>query len=150
MFQNTYIKFQNYTQSEKQNIKSYHDKRIIFIIILFFDYQSTIKQKFITFFNNIRKKHRIVFNQQFSVIDLMKFVDKIKRLENNERKFKKKANASEISTIFRSKKTTSFFLSNFSRNRKTKTIKTINSNLMLTLFRLCHVYIAESSQNTRN
>ena len=113
MFQNTYIKFQHYTQNKKQNKKFYHDKRIVFIIILFFNYQLTIKQEFINFFNDIRKKHRIIFNQQFFIIDLIKFVNKIKRFENNERKFKecqeKKTNAIEISIIFRSKKTRSFF-----------------------------------------
>ena len=67
--------------------------------------------------------------------------------ENSKKNYQKKTRTRFRQFFVRRKR--QFFFQIFQKNRKIKTTKTINSNLILILFRLCHVHIAESSQNTK-
>ena len=161
LFRNIYIRLQKCVQKKCQ-YQNFSWQKNLFYIYFIFKIIIHITHEIHQFLWQHTKKTSYNFQSTFFIDILNEFVDKIKRLKNNEyelkrkkrkrKKLKRKNKRNKKSKKFYSLKIITILnfsnLTNLTITKKTK--KTTNSNLMLILFFSTKNYIDKSRSNIKN
>ena len=134
-YANIYNKWFKYIQYDNQDIKSYNEKRIHYIFILFKTFKFIVEQKFKEFEKSLKKQHKKDLKYFFKFVNKIDLITQVKRFENQSKKQKQnnkknrkhKRNFDIFEFKFKSKK--------FKKNNKKKYQSTY------ILFRYAHISI---------
>ena len=88
LYANIYNKWLEYTQYDNQNIKSYNEKRIHYIFILFKTFKFIVEQKFEEFEKNLKKQHKKDLKYFFKFANKIDLIAQVKRFENQTKREK--------------------------------------------------------------